>query len=228
MITDATLLRPAADAWADALAQMPSATASALRRIGRLRSWRDGETVIKAGTMADAMLLIVAGRLRLVAMSEQGHEVLFRWFVPGEFVGLVSVLGRVPVPTEAVADGEVQAVMIEREALLAHLHGDADGALHFAGIAARFAAEIAQLFVAQNTGSLSARILSVLGRMARHETAGHGERGVNLALSHQDIANAVGASRQRVSIELRKLAESGQIQLGYRHLVLRDMERSRR
>jgi CRP-like cAMP-binding protein len=221
VITDTTLQRPAADAWADTLATMPSETASALRRMGRLRGWQDGETVIKAGAVADAMVLIVSGRARLVAMSEQGHEVLFRWFVPGEFVGLASVFGHVPVPTEAIAVGAVQGVVIEREALLAHLRADADGALHFAGIAARLAAEIVQLFAAQITGSLSARILSVLGRLARHEGVKPEAREVKLMLSHQDIANAVGASRQRVSVELRKLERSGSIRLGYRHLVLR-------
>lgn len=228
MITDQTLQRPAADAWAQALAQMPPHTASALGRLGRLRRWHSGDTVIQAGTVADALLLVLSGRLRMVAVSKQGHEVLFRWFAPGEFIGLVSIIGHVPVPTEAVAVGEVQAVAIEREALLSHLRGDAEGALHFAAIAAHFAAEMVELFVAQTTGSLSERILNVLWRLARHEAAGNNDGDVRLALSHQDIANAVGASRQRVSLELQKLVKRGDIQIGYRHLLLRHRNPPRR
>jgi CRP-like cAMP-binding protein len=219
MISETDLSRPAADVLADALARVPTPTAAAMRRTGIFRRWSDGQVVLEAGTIAPGALLLLRGRLRLVATSDRGDEVLFRWFVPGEFVGLVSILGDQPLGTAAVADGDAEAALFERRALLAHLRDDAAGALYFAALVSRSASEIVELVVAQTTGSLRTRILIVLQRMARHESDDT-DAEVRLSLSHQDLAHAVGASRQRVSVELQELERSGHIRLGYRHLVL--------
>jgi CRP/FNR family cyclic AMP-dependent transcriptional regulator len=220
VITESELQRPAADALAAALAQFPRDTAAALRRMGRLNHWNDGDVVLRAGTPAASALMIVQGRLRLATASAEGKEVLFRWFTPGEFVGLVSILGHMPVPVEAVAVGHCETIHFEAEELLRHLRTDAAGALSFAGLISRFTAEITNLFVTHTAGTLEERILAVLARLALHEGVSPSQQDVRLKASHQDIAAAVGASRQRVSLELQKLAASGRIRLGYRHLVL--------
>jgi CRP-like cAMP-binding protein len=92
--------------------------------------------------------------------------------------------------------------------------------LFFAGLISRLTAEIANLFVAHTAGTLQDRIHAVLVRLALHQGGDPSRHDVRLNASHQDIAAAVGASRQRVSMELQKLASSGRIQLGYRHVVL--------
>ncbi|MFT3821273.1 MAG: Crp/Fnr family transcriptional regulator [Rubrivivax sp.] len=220
MITDRSIERPAADVLAAALAGLPAATAAALRHIGHGRRWRAGAVVLRAGEVSPAALLLLDGRLRLSAASPLGHAMLFRWVQPGEFIGLVSVLGHVPAPTDAVADGPVQALVFTRQDLLAHLRTDADGALHFAALASRHAAHLAELLVQVHAGTLQERIVGVLSRMAGLQPAREPAREVRLRLSHRDIAQAVGASRQRVSVELSKLQAKGVLRLGYRQVLL--------
>jgi CRP-like cAMP-binding protein len=224
VITESSIERPAADVLAAALAGLPAATAAALRRIGQCRRWRGGAVVLRAGEVSPTGLLLLDGRLRLSAASPLGHAVLFRWVQPGEFIGLVSVLGHVPVPTDAVADGPVQALVFTRQDLIAHLRSDAEGALHFAALASRHAAHLAELLVQVHAGTLQERIVGVLSRMAGmqapRESRPEVAREVRLRLSHRDIAQAVGASRQRVSVELRKLQAKGVLRLGYRQVLL--------
>lgn len=220
MIPETNLQRPAADTLAATLAQFPPATSAALRRMGVLRHWQDGDVVLRAGTVAASALMLVQGRLRFAATSQEGHEVLFRWFVPGEFVGLASILGHVPLPAEAIAAGQCEAIHFDADQLLEHLRGDAGGSLFLAGMISRFASEIANLVVTLTAGTLEERIWSVLARLASHEATKGTTEGTKLMVSHQDLAFAVGASRQRVNIELHKLELSGRIRLGYRHLVI--------
>jgi CRP-like cAMP-binding protein len=216
--TDLDLVRPAADVLAAALSQMPSATASALRGVGHCRRWTNGEVLLRAGDDSPAVLLLLDGRLKLTAVTAAGDEVLFRWLAPGEMIGLTSVLGQVPLPTSAVADGEVQAFVLERQQLLRYLNSDAQAAMYFAGVASRHGAHLADLLVRLHGGSLCDRIVGVLSRIAGHEAVRNGGA-VKLRMTHLDIANAVGASRQRVSVELRKLEQTGVLRLGYRHVV---------
>lgn len=213
------LVRPAADVLANALSLMPAATAAALRRIGRCRRWPDGEVLLRAGDASPAVLLLLDGRLKLTAVTPLGHDVLFRWITPGELIGLTSVLGDVPLPISAVADGEVQVYVLERQQLLRHLHADAEAAMYFGRVASRHAAHLADLLVRLHAGSLQERIVGVLSRIAGHEAVRSGQP-VKLRMTQLDVAHAVGASRQRVSIELRKLESKGVLRLGYRHVLM--------
>lgn len=160
----------------------------------------------------------------MAGVTPEGEEVLLRWFLPGEFVGLASVLGNLPLPAEVVATGTVEAIGLDATALKRHLATDPEGAMEFARIVSTFASELAELFVSFAASRLDRRILGVLQRFAAHEPNATRDREIRLEVSQQDLAHAVGASRQRVSVELRKLEEAGWIKLGYRHLVLLRMQ----
>jgi CRP/FNR family cyclic AMP-dependent transcriptional regulator len=220
VISDTTLQRPAADAFATTLAQCPAQTARALRDMGMHARWKDGEVMLRGGEVARTVSVIVGGRLRLVGTSAMGKEVLFRWFLPGEFVGLASLLAHSPLPAEAIADGACESIQLDGRRLLAHLEHDAQGALYFAGVVARLATEVVGQLLNQTAGALEERITSVLDRLASHEAPDPHVREIKLPLSHRELALAVGASRQRVSVELSKLVDAGRLRIGYRHLVL--------
>ena len=201
--------------------RLSARAADLLRPIARPRRWRDGAVVLRGGDVPDAALLIVSGRLRLSGTSAAGEEVLFRWFEPNEFVGLASVVGDLPFAVDAVANGDCETLHFERLRLLALLREDAEAALLIARLISRYAWDVTHLVIAQTGQGLTARVLSVLNRLADHSSVaqGHAE-GRMLKISQGDIASAVGASRQRVNIELHKLEAMGRIRLGYRHLVL--------
>ncbi|MES2184576.1 MAG: Crp/Fnr family transcriptional regulator [Pseudomonadota bacterium] len=220
MITDADVRRPAADVLAQALGTFPPHTAQALRRLGHLKRWQEGENILHNGVIAGSVLILLSGRVRMVASTFEGDEVLLRWFVPGEFVGVASVLGQVPFPTDAVASGTVEAVQIDASELCRHLMTDAEGALVFARKVSHLAAELVGLLVAFTSGRLEKRIVSLLARLVAHQPLAQAGEEVRLTLSQQDVAFAVGGSRQRVSLELRKLEETGFIKLGYRHIMV--------
>ncbi|VTU20530.1 cAMP regulatory protein [Variovorax sp. SRS16] len=176
--------------------------------------------MLRGGVAVGSVFLLLNGRARLAGITQDGEEVLLRWFLPCEFVGLASLLGQLPFSVEATAFGDVEAVQIDALALRHHLETDPQGALFFAGIVSAFASEFVELFIHFATGRLETRILLVLRRLAAHESPTLESDGVRLQVSQQEIAHAVGASRQRVSVELGKLEAEGFIRLGYRHLVV--------
>lgn len=196
-----------------------AATAAALRQIAVRRRWRAGDVVMRGGERVPAVLLVTAGRLRLAATSIDGQEVLFRWIARGEFVGLAALMADEPFAVDAVAAEDGEALHFEAARFAALLRSDAEAALVVARIIARHAHALTDLVLALAAHSLTSRVLVVVRRLAAQSGHRVGD-GVVLEVSQKDVAMAVGASRQRVSLELRRLEQAGVLRLGYKHIVV--------
>ena len=84
----------------------PIPVAEELVRLAVLRHWRDGDVVLRGGTVVPGVAMLISGRLRLAATTLEGEEVLVRWFTPGEFVGVASAIGDHPFLVDAIAVGD--------------------------------------------------------------------------------------------------------------------------
>ena len=63
------------------------------------------------------------------------------------------------------------------------------------------------------------RLLRMLLNLMRE-----GEWGLEVALSHRDLAHLIGSTRETVTKILGELAQEGLVELGYRKVVVRDPE----
>jgi len=203
-----------------AFAAFPDSAAATLRGMAVHRCWRNGDIVLPRGQLVPDVMTIVHGRLRITAASEEGHEVFFRWYMPGEVMGLVSAVAHLPFPVDAIAHDDCETLSIEREAMLALMQTEPQIAFAAAQVLARHAWDVVNLVTARTEQTLTARVLGVLRHLAVLNGQAVGGNAWRLSVSQQDIASAVGASRQRVNAEMRSLERSGHIQLGYGHVIV--------
>lgn len=204
-----------------AFSAFPDAAAQALRNIAVHRCWHDGEIVLPRGELVHVVMTVVRGRLRISAASTEGHEVFFRWYLPGEIVGLVSAVAHLPFPVDAVAYDGCETLHVERETILEMLQSDTNMAFSAARLLARHAWDVVNLVNARTEQTLTARVLGVLRHLAVLNGQHLGGGVFTLSVSQRDVASAVGASRQRVNVEMRTLERQGDIQLGYGHVVVK-------
>ena len=80
-----------------------AALAAAVARQARYRRWPHRATLVAEGEVFDALLLIVAGRARMVAYGVDGRFVVVQDFGVGDLVGEGALID------EGVADGEIVA-----------------------------------------------------------------------------------------------------------------------
>ena len=210
---------------ATAFAAFPAAQAETLRRLARHRRWRNGAVVMSYGNVVSGVLGITHGRLRITATTNDGNEVFFRWYLPGEVAGLLSAVDRLPSPVDAIAVDDFEALEVDREVLIATMRADAAMGAAVSRILARHAWDVCNLVTARTAHVLTERVFGVVSHLARVNGTRREDGAWELAISQKDIAEAVGASRQRVNLELRALEESGRICLGYGHVVLLERER---
>jgi CRP/FNR family cyclic AMP-dependent transcriptional regulator len=210
----------------DLLASFPSAVAEEFAQIAVVRRWCDGDVVYRGGAVVPSVALLLEGRLRLAATSQEGDEVLFRWFIRGEFIGMASALGDLPFAVDALAVGDCCTAHFERAQFLRILRSNAEAALTAARQISQSAFDMTQLVIARSEPTLTARVYAVLLRLARHNATIRSSGEVALAVSQNDLALAVSASRARVNIELHKLATMGRLRLGYKHIIMLDLVRA--
>ena len=200
---------------------MPASAAQALRRKGSVRQYPDGALLMQRGQTVSGMLVLQRGRLRAVTGDANGGEHLIRWVEPGEAVGVASVLTDLPFQTDLIASGDSQTLWISREAVLDVLRSDAEAGIAVSRFLGARLSEALELVAAQSQLRLDDRLQAALNHFAQQNGEALPQGGVRLRLTQEDLARAVGASRQRVNQALMRLQTQGRVELGYRRIVVR-------
>lgn len=205
-----------------AFAVFPPAQALRLCEVASHRCWRNGDVLLEENRIVPGVMGILRGRARTGASSfrEVGAELFFRWYGPGEVIGLVSAVGPLPYPARAVASDDCETMVVPRDTLLRLMHEDVEMALAVARVLARHSWDLCHLIESRSPHSLTDRVLAALTHFGGINGSTREDGSIRLTLSQRDLAEAIGASRSRVNIELRKLAGRGLIRLGYGQVEL--------
>jgi CRP/FNR family cyclic AMP-dependent transcriptional regulator len=168
-------------------------------------NFSDGQTVFAPGDPATDLFLTESGEIRLFRSAAKGQKTLHTILGAGNLFGL-SALSRPAVYGElatSVGQSEVRAVPTER--LFAALVSRGDLAVQLVEFLAnqlnRVWTEESELF----TQDCRARIIRKLIDFASSPAAQPAAAGVELRMTHTELAQAIGAARETVSICLMEL-----------------------
>lgn len=200
----------------------PPKLAAVLQANAVHRCWRESEVVLPMGRVVPWVLSVQRGKVRMAATLEDGRDVFFRWHAPGEVAGLISAISDLPLPVDAVAFEHCETLHVEREVLLDLMRADGEVALAVTRLIARHTYDVVNLVCKSHEASLNVRVLGMLHHLAGVNGTREPTGVLTLPVSQQDIAAALGASRQRVNAELKALERAGHIRLGYNRVTLVD------
>jgi CRP/FNR family transcriptional regulator, cyclic AMP receptor protein len=199
----------------------PVRRAALLSGARRVRLTRN-EAAYLPGDPADTVYFVRSGRVKLVRTSRSGAESIVGIRTAGDVFGELSGLDEGRRTTSAVAIEPVEADTLAARAFGAVLESDAALARAFArGVARRLAAaehELAELM----GKSVPGRLVDALGRLAAEH--GVAEAGgtirIGLNLTHKDLADLIGTSRETLTKELRVLADVGLLRVAHKTVTL--------
>ncbi|MGK5557610.1 Crp/Fnr family transcriptional regulator [Actinomadura kijaniata] len=187
---------------------------------GETRRHRAGDVLLRQGEPPTHVLMLVAGRVKVLRTSAGGDVLVLAVRGPGEVLGDISVLGGDgrSATVVAVDPGETRALTAERFLRLVRDEGLEGELLRHAMGRIRegeaWRAEIAVL-------PAGARVARALLRFA---AVGDGDVG----LGQGELGQAVGLARSTVAAELARLRERGLVGTGHRRLVVTDADGLRR
>ncbi|MBA2723334.1 MAG: Crp/Fnr family transcriptional regulator [Methylibium sp.] len=191
----------------DLIERLPASEAlRALAARGDIRRYRKGTLLIQEGDEGDTLYLILAGRLRAYSAGETGREITYGLYEPGEYLGEMSLDGGPRSASVIALEPTVCAVVTQRT-----LRG-------FIGERPEFAFELmAKLIRRARVATLSAkqlalndvygRLVALLNSLALPQP--DGSRQIGMHMTHREMANRLGCSREMVSRLMKDLEAGG-------------------
>lgn len=178
-----------------------------LAQRGEIKRFRKGHRLIEEGELGDTIFIILAGRVRVFGSGErEDREITYGTYGTGEYLGELSLDGG-PRSASVEAIEACECVTVTRATLLAHIAECPEFALEL----------LAKVIRRARTATLSAkqlalndaygRLVFLLNGLARGQA--NGVRVVHERLTHRDMANRLGCSREMVSRLMKDLEAGG-------------------
>lgn len=186
-----------------------------------------GETILRSGDMPQGVYFVKSGYVKLNSVSKDGKELTLVIYKKGEFFPVVwSFFGtRASIYSfEAITPTEILRSPREKFLEFINSHRDvyADIVSH---MLRRFQTALRRMEFL-TFGNASAKLASILLICAKDFGVYKQNSGIEIQipLTHKDIANLVGVTRETVSLELKKFDKKGYIGYNKKLLIVKDKE----
>lgn len=193
-----------------------------LERIADLlieRRFPKHKTIVEEGLPGDYMYVICEGRVQVSKLSDDGREKILEFFEKGAFFGEMSLLDDAPRSASVRALTDTRILALSRSDFLAVMRRSPDVAMAVVQELARRLRDTDEQASSLSFQRVKQRTQGLLQRLAKNECGRPGHR-MTPALTHQQIADMIGTSRETVTRALKGLKEQGWLeQEGKRYVV---------
>jgi CRP/FNR family transcriptional regulator, cyclic AMP receptor protein len=190
-----------------------------LARRGMVRSYPKKAVVINEGEMGESLFVLLKGSVKVFSMDESGREITYGRIQAGDYFGEMSLDGG-PRSASVITLELCTCAVLTRAHVSEHLAAEPEFAMSLVSQVIRRAR-------AATEAAKNMALLDVYGRLVAVLDEYEGQKPpdpngvVTLeAVTHQDIASRVGASREMVSRLLKDLEKGGYIEMGVRRITL--------
>ena len=182
-----------------------------LRRLavrGELRRFRKGFTLIHEGEQGDTLYIILSGRVRVFGTGDSGREITYGTYGAGEYIGEISLDGGPRSASVTTLEPAICA-LVTRHTLLQHIAEHPEFAFDLLAKVIR-RARAATLNAKQLAlNDVYGRLVLLLNSLAVPHA--DGTRLITERLTHQEMANRLGCSREMVSRLMKDLEHGGYV-----------------
>jgi len=188
-------------------APLPKPLLDAIAPRGHTRSFPAHAILINEGDTTDSLYIVLSGRVKTYASSDDGREVILAEYGPGEYFGELSIDGE----KRSASIKAIEACccrLVPGSELREFLAEHPDFALHLThkliGMVRRLTEQVRGLAL-QGVYGRMVRVLTELS-----DPVGE-ERVLRRKLTQQDIADRVGSSREMVNRVMKELTVGGYV-----------------
>lgn len=191
-----------------------------------VRRHADGAMLSARGSAAQEWCGVAKGAVRVSSVSLSGKQVTLTYVEPGTWFGDIALFDGLPRTHDASAHGATTLLVVRKgdfkDLLAQHVElYDALLRLNCRRLRLMF-----NLIEDLNTKPLAARLAKQLLLLAKSYGIAQGEEiRIGLQLAQEDLAQLLGASRQRVNQELKELERDGVLRVEPTRLVVLSREK---
>lgn len=195
----------------------------ALGEIRRTSSYPAGAILFMEGEAARGVYIICQGRVKLLTTNSDGKTLIFKIAKPGEILGLNAALSGTPHEITAETLQPTQLAYVGREDFLKFIKENGDACLQ---VAQHLGRDCHSAYEVIRSIGLSNSVEEKLARFlvewsAGGQTTTAGLR-VKLALTHEEIAQLIGCSRESVSRSFSDFKRKGLVEVNGSTLLVQN------
>jgi CRP/FNR family transcriptional regulator, cyclic AMP receptor protein len=191
-----------------------------------LRSFAQREIIYFPGEAGQTVLVLARGRVKIKSVTPDGRESILAFIDEGELFGELAILDASPRGEFAEALEPSQVLAIPRDDIVWLMSRRPEVALHITKLFGlrlrRVENRLRNILFRSNRERVVALLLELLDTHGQKETDGWE---IRLRLSHQDLANLIGATRETVTVTLGQMQREGLIEI--RRQKIRILKRAR-
>jgi CRP/FNR family cyclic AMP-dependent transcriptional regulator len=205
---------PCCRSASDAFHSLPPETLIELDAISSTIEYRDGTTLMRQGEPPHLVRILCDGKVKIFTCSQDGKILLLNIASKGAILGLVPAIRRIKYDTTAEAYGPCIVNEIHDQDFLDFLfrHRTANWQ-----VMQMLADENHDLLVNARrvalSGTVAGNVAKLLLDWSAAMTDTHRKRHFNMALTHQEIAEMVGTTRETVTRTLASFRQHGWIRV---------------
>jgi len=188
-----------------------------LLRHARLRRYAPGELISARGSISSEWFACASGAVRVGSSGITGKQIALTYIQPGVWFGDPGLFDGGCCAHDVHAHEQSTLLVVTRAELETLLVRHTELCAAVMRLQARHIRELYEAIEEANTLPLGARLAKQLVSLTRRHGVPVGHKGgairIGLNLCQKDLAELIGASRQRVNSVLKEMERSGIIQL---------------
>jgi CRP/FNR family cyclic AMP-dependent transcriptional regulator len=203
--------------------QLPKAELEAFREIKFTLSYPSGATLFVEGQACRGIYVVCIGRVKLSATSSEGQTLIFKIAQPGEVLGLNAAVSGSPYEATAETGQACQLDFVKQTDFLQFIKEHEVACMHAAihlSLECQQAYEQVRSLVMRSAPERIARLMLDWSHQERRTTGPHS---IKVALTHDEIGQIIGMSRETVTRTLADFRKRHIAELHGSTLRIQDM-----
>lgn len=189
------------------------------------KSYSRKSIVFHEGDHGDTLYIIKSGRVKIAKVAIDGREKTLTIMQPGDFFGEMAIFDNLPRSATAEAiDSDVRLFGLNKKDFERLVHEYPSIALRIMKDLTRRIRQINQQIEDLAFKDVHGRVSSTLFQLLETEEQIRGQQLNCLRMTHQDLANMVGSSRETVTRALNRLQNEGIISISHQQIEILDRE----
>ena len=170
------------------------------------------EELFHQGDPGSQLYVVVRGRLKVLATSAQGDEIVFNILGPGEVIGELAVLNQAERTATVKAIDVSELISLHQRDLFKFLRNHPHAGIKLAGILAARVTSLSDLLADMQFLNLPFRLAKKMIALA-HNYGHEQEDGlrIKLRISQEEWGDLVGATRESINKQFRTWTKEGLI-----------------
>jgi CRP/FNR family transcriptional regulator, cyclic AMP receptor protein len=202
---------------------LPKPSLEAFERIKNPSSYPAGAIIFVEGQPSRGIFLLCQGRAKLSANAKDGRTLILRIAQPGEVLGLRATVMNEPYELTVETMQPCQLNYVKREDFLRFLKEHGDACLHAAQHLGHDCGHAYELIRSIGLShSASERLARLLLESASDGQTSEGVVRVKLPLTHEEISQLIGTSRETVTRAFAEFKKNRVAELKGSTLIIRD------